>query len=365
MKILYGIQATGNGHISRARIMVRELKALGHDIHVLFSGRDPSELWEMEIFEPYKIYRGLTFCVEKGKINNLKTVWNLCLPQLFRDVKSINNEGFDCVISDFEPITSRLAKRWNLPCLGIGHQYAFKYKIPKVTFAFHQKCIMNLFAPVTIPIGLHWHHFGQPVFPPIVPEIEPAEQSNGDYLVYLPFDKWEDNLPLLQELKPYRFAYFCDVAGISSKENVTLYPYCRNGFLDKLRKCEGVISTAGFELASESFHLGKKLLARPIKGQYEQESNGLAVNQLGWGTSIRTWGREPIKRFLDSPVPPRRIYPNVARILAEWITRGDFSNLEALSSTTWKSVLGDSNATFHSEPVVQNVQETGGELYLG
>jgi len=40
MKILYGIQATGNGHICRSREIISRLKKAGHEIFVIFSGRD-------------------------------------------------------------------------------------------------------------------------------------------------------------------------------------------------------------------------------------------------------------------------------------------------------------------------------------
>ena len=39
MNILYGVNATGNGHISRSRITISELKKRGHNVTVLFSGR--------------------------------------------------------------------------------------------------------------------------------------------------------------------------------------------------------------------------------------------------------------------------------------------------------------------------------------
>ena len=34
MKILYGVQATGNGHISRSREVIRNLKNMGQDVQV-------------------------------------------------------------------------------------------------------------------------------------------------------------------------------------------------------------------------------------------------------------------------------------------------------------------------------------------
>ena len=60
MNILYGVQGTGNGHISRSREIMRHLKARGHHVEVMISGRDPETFWDMEDFEPYIAYEGLT-----------------------------------------------------------------------------------------------------------------------------------------------------------------------------------------------------------------------------------------------------------------------------------------------------------------
>ena len=53
MNILYGISATGNGHISRSRILISALKKRGHNITVLFSGRDIKDLFDTKEFEPF------------------------------------------------------------------------------------------------------------------------------------------------------------------------------------------------------------------------------------------------------------------------------------------------------------------------
>ncbi len=80
MKILYGVQATGNGHISRSREVIRNLKNLGHDVRVILSGRDPSLLWDMEVFEPFDAFRGLTFITARGEVKYFATACNLVLP---------------------------------------------------------------------------------------------------------------------------------------------------------------------------------------------------------------------------------------------------------------------------------------------
>ena len=39
MKILYGVQGTGNGHVTRARIMAKAFAAKGVEVDWVFSGR--------------------------------------------------------------------------------------------------------------------------------------------------------------------------------------------------------------------------------------------------------------------------------------------------------------------------------------
>ena len=47
MKILYGINATGNGHLSRARVIVSKLKERGHIVECILSGRNDDKLFDL------------------------------------------------------------------------------------------------------------------------------------------------------------------------------------------------------------------------------------------------------------------------------------------------------------------------------
>ena len=62
MKLLYGVQGTGNGHIARARIMAAAL-AERDDISVdfVFTGRAPERYFDMDVFGQYRTYTGLSF----------------------------------------------------------------------------------------------------------------------------------------------------------------------------------------------------------------------------------------------------------------------------------------------------------------
>ncbi len=50
MKILYGVQGTGNGHITRARAMANALQERDVDVQFLVSGRPKVKLFDMEPF---------------------------------------------------------------------------------------------------------------------------------------------------------------------------------------------------------------------------------------------------------------------------------------------------------------------------
>ena len=90
MKILYGVQGTGNGHIARARAMSKAFGMRDVQVDFLFSGRDPNKYFSMEAFGDYQTRRGLTFVTEKGSVNYAKTALNNNLIQFFKEVNQLD-----------------------------------------------------------------------------------------------------------------------------------------------------------------------------------------------------------------------------------------------------------------------------------
>jgi uncharacterized protein (TIGR00661 family) len=285
MKILYGVQTTGNGHISRSRELIRELKKLGHIVQVLLSGRKPTMPSELKDFEPYQRLKGLTFCTNRGRLKYFQTAFSLDFIQFYRDITSFNGTGFDLVITDFEPISARIARRKLLPSIGVGHQYAFVHAIPLGGDNPVARFVIKNFAPADHPVGLHWHHFNRPILPPIVPHKINGSVSRVDnkILVYLPFEQLQDILELLKPFRCNEFYIYHSLIQAEDSGNLHLRPYSRTGFLKDLTECSVVISNAGFELASEAMYLGKKILVKPLAGQMEQISNALAITSLKLG----------------------------------------------------------------------------------
>jgi len=168
MKILYGVQGTGNGHITRAREMARALQDQGITTEFVFSGRPSDHYFDMEPFGNYRCFKGLTFATDHGRINHWQTIKTNSLRQFFRDCRQLDLSTYDLVVTDFEPISAWAARSQGIRSIGIGHQYAFHHNIPRAEDNLLTTWLMRQFAPADIPVGLHWHHFNQPILPPII-----------------------------------------------------------------------------------------------------------------------------------------------------------------------------------------------------
>lgn len=337
MKILYGVQATGNGHITRARIMAKALAKVDAEIDWIFSGRPTADYFDMDIFGNYRAYRGLTFAVKSGRVLYLKTAARANLWQFYRDIKSMNLEGYDVIINDFEPVSAWAAKMARKKVIGISHQNAFLYDIPKQGSNIFLEGFMRYFAPVTLPIGLHWHHFNQPILPPIIePSSYPNTHTSKHYLVYLPFAGLEDIVPQLKHFPEYDFFVYQSVPYAYDEGHIHVRPFSREGFQKDLHRCEGVICSAGFELPSEAIQLGKKLLVQPVAGQMEQQSNALALQRLGYATRAETLDVSTIGQWLvQSGINPVT-YPNVAQALAHWLANIGGEDIGSLQQQLWQ-----------------------------
>lgn len=340
MKILYGVQATGNGHISRSREVIHHLKGLGHEVRVILTGRDQSHLWEMEAFEPYDTFRGLTFISQRGRVRILRTALQLNLVRFYRDIFAYDASGFDLVVTDFEPVAARIARRNKIPSIGVGHQYAFLYDVPVKKADPLSMWVVKNFAPTDFAAGLHWHHFDQPILPPIIPahlKSDTQIQPNK-IIVYLPFETLEDIESLLRPYATHQFFIYCSIPVAKDNSHIHWRPFSRTGFLDDLRNCIGVISNAGFELLSEALYLGKKFLIKPLAGQMEQASNAYVISELQLGTVMKKLDQGAVEQFLKKPsVTPIR-YPDVARMVAEWIESGNWEDVEGLARSAWKDI---------------------------
>jgi len=363
MKILYGVQATGNGHITRARAMSKYLSA-ADDIQVdyLFSGRPKDEFWDMATFGDWQCCRGLTFIHEAGDLKMIRTMRENSLLQYFKDIRNLDLDSYDLILTDFEPITAWAAKLKKKLCIGVGHQYAFSHSVPRRGSDPIAAGIMKSFAPVSVGLGLHWHHFNAPILPPIAETHETAEPSDPNkVVVYLGFENSDEVIELLDSFDDHLFVYYGNFPQHESRGNIQLKPLSREGFKHDLATCGGVICNAGFELSSEAIQLGKKLLIKPLHGQVEQLSNAAALEKLGLGMSMDYLDKSAVRNWLKAPEGKRVVYPNVAARIVEWIREGDWLNEHArnqMIQELWEQTVADGVESFTLSPTPElNLQE--------
>lgn len=340
LRILYGVQATGQGHITRARSLGPALLARGAKVDFLFSGRSKEKLFSMEEFGDFDVRRGLTFYFNDGHISPYQTLIKNNIGTWIKDVRELNVGQYDLVITDYEPITAWAAKLRNKPSIGIGHQYAFYHDIPMEGFSSLSLISMRYFAPAKTCLGIHWDHFNFPIIPPMVPLPDISKKTvPKKIVVYLYFEDQQKLANILKNLPDYQFYIYSPDTKTPSHDGNLFFNPASEKFKEDVESCEGVICGAGFELPTEVIHLGKKLLVKAMKGQPEQASNALAIQQLGLGMSMDKLDEDKISEWLDSGPSKRILFPDTAQDVADWILKRDWSGTKSLVQGLWDKTL--------------------------
>lgn len=340
MKLLYGVQGTGNGHISRARMMAQHFAEKNVDVQFLFTGRAPEQYFDMEVFGDYQLRDGLSFATDKGSISAIKTLAQIKPLTFIRDVRKLDLSSYDAVITDFEPVTAWAGRLQKKPVIGVGHQYAFGYAdVPQSGVDLRNRLIMKFFAPVQYRLGLHWDSFNANIAPPIInpDEIRQPCTTPPHILVYLPFEDQQQVSDVLLKFPNQKFIQYAPQLQREKRGNISRRPTSLHDFKHDLSHAKGVICNAGFELISECLHMGIPALAKPVAGQSEQLGNAAALQQLGAATVMYDFSASHIETWLANiPAQTPRRYPDVAAAVCDWLLSGQWHDSTALVSTLWE-----------------------------
>jgi uncharacterized protein (TIGR00661 family) len=283
MKILYAVQATGNGHVSRAQTLLPYLELYGK-VDVFLSGSNSHLPFDGPV--AYRI-KGLSlFYNNKGGLNYWQLIRKTHPAQVIRDAKQLPVKKYDLIINDFDFITSLACKLQGAPSIHFGHQASFQYsQTPRPrNRSWHGEALLRHFVQATKHIGLHFDSYHPNIFMPVIkPEvIQAVPTRSGHITVYLPAYEESFLEQLFRTLPGTRFEVFSkSTNSFRQNGNVTFLPIDRKRFDESLIHADGIICGAGFETPAEAIHLGKKILAVPIQGQYEQVCNAAALKGLG------------------------------------------------------------------------------------
>jgi uncharacterized protein (TIGR00661 family) len=283
MKILYAIQGTGNGHISRARDIIPCLMKKG-ELDVLISGTEA----DVDLGFPVKYkFKGLSFVFgQKGGVDLFSTYKKAKLKRFFDEVKSLPVKNYDIIINDFEPVSARACQLSHKDCIGLSHQAAvLNKKSPHpASNDMVGKSILKKYAPVTEKYGFHFKAYSEKIFTPVIRnEIRQASSIRlPHYTVYLPAYADEKIIKTLKEMRGVKWEVFSKHSKKAYEyKNISVFPINNEGFIMSLVTCTGVLCGAGFETPAEALFLQKKLMVIPMKGQYEQQCNAAALKEMG------------------------------------------------------------------------------------
>lgn len=312
MRILYGVAGEGYGHSSRALILASYLEKKGHEVVILTYGQAYKVLRKR--FKCFKV-KGLHLIFEKSKLRKRKTIkYGLeNFPKNFwrwrkfhRLMKTFNP---DLCISDMEPIVPMLRNWYKKPLICLDNQHRLtnlEINVPKkyykdfliareIVKSFVKRAdyfVIASFGRNKIKEKYKKNTF---VIPPFVKES--VKRIKGEYgrkiLVYLT-KKDKQRIDILRGIKEEFAIYGYN----KNKKTGNMTFRTKENFLEDLRKCKAVISTAGFTLISEAIYLKKPCLALPLKGQFEQVLNALFLKDAGFGEFTEDLTEKDVLYFL-------------------------------------------------------------------
>ena len=315
MKILYAIQGTGNGHLSRARDIIPILQKKNIELDILVSGT------QADINIPYPIayqLKGLSFIFgKKGGVDVWKTYLRAKTMRLHKEITNLPVENYDLIINDFEPVSAWACKLLKKPCISLSHQSAIltpnaprpKKKDPL------GKLILKKYAPTTKQYGFHFKSYQDNIFTPVIrQDIRNVECKIGEhYTVYLPSYDDKKIINVLTKANNVTWQVFskhCKETYIF--KNITIQPITNESFVESMAKSKGILCGAGFETPAEALFMRKKLMVIPMKGQYEQQCNAEALKDMGVPV-IKTLKKKHLKtiiKWLDSDTIVEVNYPD-------------------------------------------------------
>lgn len=283
MKILYAVQATGNGHIARAMELLPGLRMYGQ-VDVFLSGANSQLKADMPVRYRSK---GLSlFYNNSGALSYTKTIAALGPLRVWKEVKELPVEKYDIVINDFECITTLACAYKGVPSVNFGHQASFQSKLTPRPAKRDMvgELILKYYGSASTYMGLHFQPYDDFIYTPVIKkDILKAKPVNGTHItVYLSAYNDETIMKYLGSIKDSHFQVFSkQVTERYTNGNITFIPVNNHLFTESLIHSAGIITGAGFETPAEALQLQKKLMVIPIRGQYEQLCNAAALEQLG------------------------------------------------------------------------------------
>lgn len=343
MKILYAIQGTGNGHLSRAKDVIPAIAARA-EVDILISGI------QADIKLPFEVkyqYKGMSFIFGKqGGVDLWQTFKKNKAKRIYDEIKSCPVEKYDLVINDFEPISAWACFFKGVKCISLSHQCALiSPNVPRPTFSdWIGSTILKFYAPTKEKYGFHFKKYDDNIFTPVIrQDIRNLEVCNGGhYTVYLPAYSDKKIIKVLSKLKNVTWHVFSKHSDKAfQSENVFIQPINGEAFGKSMAEAEGVLCGAGFETPAEALFLGKKLMVIPMKSQYEQHYNAQALKEMGVPVlkKLKKKHVHLIKNWVSKSKPINTYFPDQTQFIVDKVIENHITSSQSVLSHEYEPQL--------------------------
>jgi uncharacterized protein (TIGR00661 family) len=323
--------------MSRAKELLPAFKKRA-EVDVLISGMHAELDPGCEV--KYRL-KGLGFKFgRKGGVDYFNTWWKGDVPRFLKEISNLDLSGYDLVVNDFEPVSAWAARKQHIPCVGLSNQCVLlDHRIPKPELSKKNaigKAVLKHYAPVDMAYGFHYFAIDPFISTPVIrSSIRQCKSTDfGHYVVYLPFYNDKKIIHALSRFPDVQWEVFSKHSNKAyTVGSINVHPISESHFHEKFASCSGVICSAGFGTTAEALFLGKKLLVIPMKNQYEQQCNALALQQMDVPVikSLKSKWFPLLEHWLEQRVTLEIQYPDNAQIIADRIL-SDFANQAAVYS---------------------------------
>lgn len=307
-RFLFIVQGEGRGHMTQALAMKELIEEVGHEVVGVLIGGDgnrkvPSFFIEAFGEEKMQSYFSPSFVMcNNQKVDGFRTLLGFVKNsgKSWKSIKfikrTVDKLNPDVIINFYEPLygVSRLIFGGGKRSIVIGHQYMFfregYFLDNRFLFErFFGKLWSSVVGLRSEKAALSFYPVDNfkniTVLPPLLRKqlFETAVKNDGSMLVYVVNNGYIKSL-IKSGIKCDRVINcFCEKfwEGDGVYGNLRLHSLDGEKFLRMMGKCDVLLCTAGFESLAEAAYLGKKIIAVPTEGHFEQYFNALDAEDYG------------------------------------------------------------------------------------
>jgi uncharacterized protein (TIGR00661 family) len=325
---LFIVQGEGKGHMSQAVALKEYLEEEGHTVKAVFLGTgSPGEVpdyFRKNFPDNLRVFRSPSFLRTPNKKGIY--VWRTILfnllyaPGFIKEIIHLRREIHVIqpdVIFNFYELLGALAMRkidGETRKIALGHHFYLqlhrsRFKIGsfwhRILLSLHTRMIMKSSDRVlALSFRKEPGSASIRVIPPLVRRaFRELEYRPGEsYLVYLLQEGFiYDLIRLAAEVEGFQADVFTSIKPkMAIPEGIRFHQFDEKKFSKLMSSCKGLITTAGFDVATEAACHGIPLMVIPSHNHFEQLCNGVDIMEKGIGISITRIDEPALERMSAS-----------------------------------------------------------------